>query len=280
VAGIAAGAALACAIAVPTRARADDCASAPPPVEAPEGEQAEPAATQPADAPTEPQTVVTPPVEPAPSSAAAALGRQPKRVKCLDESLVDEFGRAQVRKGVQPRDFRKRMRVAISLGGGITAGDLLDTQWLAQGNAAFWPTEDFGFDADFKLTPMTFRLERAATGFTGQNRYPDGVRRNLAYVVTGHLLWSPIHTKLRAREDRIVHGDFVFVGGAGTIIHESVQGIVFDLGISLYLYPTRWLSVRLDLLDQIIGQEAFGSRRISNDIVFSVGVGFWIPFRR
>ena len=148
------------------------------------------------------------------------------------------------------------------------------------GSIGFWPFEAFGFDAEFRLTPMTLRIERAATSFTQENRFPDGVRRNLSYAAIGHLLFSPIHTKLRARGDRIVHGDFVLQGGAGAILHDTVQAAAFDVGMSLYLFPTSFLSVRFDLTDRIYAQEAIGSRRITNDLVFSAGVGFWIPPRR
>lgn len=222
----------------------------------------------------------TPQVETPPDSAAAALGRTPRRVKCLDESMIDEFGRASVRKGVQPRDFRKAKRVVLSLFGGVRGGDLTDTQWQAGGSIGFWPFEAFGFDAEFRLTPVTLRIERAATSFTQENRFPDGVRRNLSYAAIGHLLFSPIHTKLRARGDRIVHGDFVLQGGAGAIIHDTVQAAAFDVGMSLYLFPASFLSVRFDLTDRIYAQEAIGSRRITNDLVFSAGLGFWIPPRR
>ncbi len=277
---------LALFVATGSHARAADC---------------EPGATTPAGTPTEPATpdeqpaeidapagansdpppmATTAPADAAPQSTAEALGRAPRRVKCLDESLVDEFGRVSVRKGVQPRDFRKQLRLSLSLVGGVRAGDLFDTQWQAGGSLAFWPFEELGFDADFRVSPMTLRIERAATSFTQENRYPDGVRANLSYTALGHVLFSPIHTKLRARGDRIIHGDFVFVGGAGAVIHSSAQAAAFDVGMSLYLYPTKWLSIRIDVSDLIIAQEALGSRRISNNLQLSTGVGFWIPPRR
>ena len=202
-------------------------------------------------------------------------------MKCLDESLVDEFGRTSARKGVQPRTFRKARRLAIGISGGVHAGDLLDTQWMGGADLAFWPTEEFGFEGVFRVTPMTLRLERAATNAVSMgNRYTDGVAPNLAYEAIGHLMFSPIHTKLRARKDRIVHGDFVLLAGAGAVLHRTVQGAAFEVGMALYLFPTPWLSVKLELVDQILSQEALGSRRISNNLLFSVGVDFWIPPRR
>jgi outer membrane beta-barrel protein len=265
----------------------------PPDAEPPDAEPPAPggdeAALPPAADPEGPPDPAAPSVPPdsapvpAPApevTAAEALGRMPKKVKCLDESLIDESGRARRREGVQPRRFRKARRVAVSIGGGGWAGDLLDTSWHAHGNVAFWPTEGFGIDVDFKLTPMTYRLERSATDFTGQNRYPDGVVENFAYVGMAHVLFAPLHTKQRAREDRIAHGDFVLFAGGGRAFHPSTQGIGFDVGMSLYWYVARFVSLRIDVSDVILAQEVFGSRRISNNLVFSTGVGLWIPFRR
>jgi outer membrane beta-barrel protein len=272
------------------------CRRAPPPADAP----APPATDAPppptgdanqadadVDASASAEAPAPPPSQPAddanadapPDSAAAALGRQPSRIKCLDESLIDEFGRARSRKGVQPRFFRKALRLSLSLAGGGYAGDLASTNWQAGGSLAFWITEDVGIDAQFRLTEIAFRLERAASGFTGQDRYPDALADNLAYVAHGHVLWSPFHTKLRASEDRIIHGDFVLFAGAGKTFHDTVQGVGFDVGASMYLYPTKWLSVRFDLADHILNQEILGSTRISNNLLFSAGIGIWVPFR-
>lgn len=261
---------------VPARARAetrraeDDCAPA---------EQTETPSGTTAQSPSADAAPAGPEADPPPATAAESMGRTAVRVKCLDQTLVDEFGRARSRKGVQPRYFRKALRLAVSATGGLYAGDLLDTQWQGGGNLAFWFTEGFGIDADFKVTPMTLRLERSATAVTGEDRYPDGIADNLAYVLMGHLLWAPLHTKLRARKDRVFHGDFVLFAGAGPIFHDSNQGVGFDLGVSFYLYLARFVSLRFDLSDQIVGQEAIGSRRISNNLVFSTGIGLWIPFR-
>jgi outer membrane beta-barrel protein len=249
----------------------EDVAAGEPPTDA---DPIEP--SSPASVPPEVSAAAAPP----PATAAEALGRTPRRVKCLDESLIDEAGRARVRKGVQPRYFRKARRVALSLGGGVWAGDLLDTSWHAQANLAFWPTEAFGIDADVKLTPMTFRLERSATGFTGANRYPDGIVDNFAYVAMGHVLFAPLHTKQRAGKERVRHGDFALFAGGGRAFHDSTQGIGFDLGVSLYWYVAKFVSIRLDVSDVILSQDVFGSRRISNNLVLSSGVGFWIPPRR
>ena len=37
--------------------------------------------------------------------------------------------------------------------------------------------------------------------------------------------------------------------------------------------------LHFDLADHILNQEILGSTRISNNLLFSAGVGIWIPFR-
>jgi outer membrane beta-barrel protein len=217
--------------------------------------------------------------DPPPASAAEALGRQPQRVKCLDETLIDELGRARARKGVQLRPFRKALRLALNVGGGVSAGDLLDTTWQAGGQLTFFASEDFGLDADVRVTTMTLRVERSFTGFSGEDRVPDAFADSLAYVALGHLRYAPFHTKLRARGDRIVTGDVMIVAGAGAAIHDTTLGVAVDAGLALWLYPRRWLSVQLQLTDLVLSQEVLGSRRISNTLLFSTGIGFWTPMR-
>jgi outer membrane beta-barrel protein len=255
----------------------------PPPAPSPATPTPPPDAASGPDAAPEAPPAAEPAAEPAPapppSSTAQALGRQSARIKCLDESLVDEFGRARARKGVQPRDFRKALRVALSVTGRAWAGDLASTSWQGGGALAFWISEDLGIEAQYRITSVEFRLERAASGFTGQDRYPNRVRDNLGHVAHARALWSVFHTKLRAAEDRIIHGDFVLFAGAGKTFHDTVQGVGFEVGASMYLFPAKWLSIRLDLADHILNQEILGSTRISNNLLFSAGIGIWMPPR-
>src|SRR3954469_23805561 len=64
---------------------------------------------------------------------------------CLDPET--ELGAAGRRKGVQKRDFLKRLRLELSAWGGFFASDLLSTSYDYGGALAFYPGEDFGFEA-------------------------------------------------------------------------------------------------------------------------------------
>ncbi len=213
-----------------------------------------------------------------PLTSAQAQGRQPAKIRCLDESLIDDFGRSRSRKGVQPRVFRKATRLALTLMGGGYGGDLISTSWQVNGRLSFWLSEHFAIEAQGLVVPMQFRLENSATGFTGEDRFVDVGTQRLATMLHGHLVWAPIHTKLRTKNHKVVHGDFVFYGGAGRTFHETAQGASFSAGATFLLFPARWLSIAFDLQDHILGQEVLGSTKMTNNLVASIGLGIWIPF--
>ena len=82
---------------------------------------------------------------------------------CLDPDA--ELGAAGRRKGVQKRDFLKRLRLEMSAWGGFFASDLLSTSYDYGGALAFYPGEDFGFEASLVVTPFDLAVERPLTQF-------------------------------------------------------------------------------------------------------------------
>jgi outer membrane beta-barrel protein len=193
---------------------------------------------------------------------------------CLDPDA--ELGAAGRRKGVQKRDFLKRLRLELSAWGGFYAGDLLSTSYDYGGAIAFYPGEDFGFEASLLVTPFDLAVERPLTQFfAGQVFKPS-----LAFIVVGDFLWSPIHLKMRVSEHAIAHGDLFFALGAGDTINQTVQGVTFDAGIGLKIYATQMLAVRFDLRDYLMIQEAVGIERVSNNLVGLIGLSLFVPGRR
>ena len=45
--------------------------------------------------------------------------------------------------------------------------------------------------------------------------------------------------------------------GAGETFNQTAQGITFDAGIGIKLYPNRWMAIRFDLRDYVLVQEEF-----------------------
>ena len=99
------------------------------------------------------------------ATRAYADSADSQTASCLDND--DELGAAGKRKGVQKRDFLKRLRLEISAWGGFYAGDLLSTSYDYGGALAFYPGEDFGFEASLVVTPFDLAIQRPLTQFFG-----------------------------------------------------------------------------------------------------------------
>lgn len=190
---------------------------------------------------------------------------------CLDSEA--ELGAAGRRKGVQKRDFLKRLRLEMSAWGGFFASDLLSTSYDYGGAVAFYPGEDLGFEASLLVTPFGLAVEKPLTQFFAGQTF----KTSLAFIVVGDVLWSPIHLKVRVSEHAIAHGDLFFALGAGDTFSSTVQGLTFDAGIGLKLYANRWLAVRFDLRDYLMIQEAVAVERVTNNLVGVLGLSLFLP---
>jgi len=190
---------------------------------------------------------------------------------CLDEG--GELGEHGARKGVQKRPFLKRLRVETTIWGGFFAGDLVSTSYNYGGAISFYPVEDWGVEASLVVTDFRLGVEAPLTQFFAGQVFNN----SLAFVLTGNVLWSPIHLKMRATERAIIHGDVFFALGAGNTFNETVQGVTFDVGIGLKLYLNKWVALRLDIRDYLMLQEAIGVQRVSNNLVGMLGLSLFLP---
>jgi outer membrane beta-barrel protein len=190
------------------------------------------------------------------------------RVACLDDVSEDGYRR----KGVQKRDFLKRMKLEITGVGGFYASDVLSSTYTFGGGFAFFPAEDFGIEALVTYAPVRFRLEEPFTAFDRDRRFQPGS----ALQAMGALLFSPFHAKMKFSEATIVHGDLFVVAGAGRTFHDSVQGLTWQAGLGLKLYLMSRLSFRLDLRDFVLPQEVLGRGRITHNVTILGGFSLWL----
>jgi len=190
---------------------------------------------------------------------------------CLDDNAA--LGENGARKGVQKRDFLKRLRVETTVWAGFFAADLLSTSYQYGGAVAFYPVEDWGIEASLVVTPFSLGVERPLTQFFAGNVFQN----SLAFILVGNVLWSPIHLKMRVSERGIVHGDVFFALGGGETINPTVQGATFDVGIGMKVYAGKWVAVRFDLRDYIMLQEAVAVQRVTNNLVGLVGLSLFLP---
>jgi outer membrane beta-barrel protein len=209
----------------------------------------------------------------APSDVAKAARPSDAPVpSCLDQSIVDELGQTLHPRGVQKREFEKRGQLEILARGGLFAGDLLSSSYVYGGALAWFITEDFGIEGSFDVTRVALDLDKPLADFTGDDRFEPG----RGYLVLGNLLWSPVHAKMKMGES-IIHGDFLLTAGGGRLLHDSAQGMAFDGGLLLDLFISQWFTIRFDLRDVVLVQEAVAETRLTNNLMFTGGLALWLP---
>jgi outer membrane beta-barrel protein len=214
--------------------------------------RAQPAPTTPAAAPTKPSDAPLP--------------------SCLDQTIAGQLGETLKPRGVQKRNFIKKGKLSLVAHGGLYAGDLTSSAWIAGGSLGFFFTEDFGIQGEFDLTPLTLDLDSPLTKFFGDNRFQPG----MAYIALGNAVWSPIHAKMKLGGG-IVHADILFFAGGGRMFHDAVQGLSFDAGSALDLFVSRLMTVRLEMRDLMAVEEIAAETRYTNNIIATAGLAVWIP---
>jgi len=197
---------------------------------------------------------------------------------CLDQSIVDELGQTLRPRGVQRRKFLKNKRLELVASGGLFAADLLSSSYAWGGSAIFYFTEDFAVETSFHVSPVALDLDGPVADFFGDEELDDLFEEEgNGYLAFVNMVWSPISAKMKVF-DGILHSDIQFFAGAGRVFHDSVQGLSFDAGIAIELFTTDWLTIRLDARDVIMVQEVVSETRVTNNIVATAGLGFWVPF--
>lgn len=207
-----------------------------------------------------------------PSAAGAETPSEAPLPSCLDQSLRDELGAQLKPRGVQKREFLKNKQLELSARGGVLAADLLSTSYVYGGAATFFFTEDLGLEFTFDVSPMALDMDKPLATFFGDDRFEPAT----GYLAFANLIWSPIHAKLRIG-DGIVHSDLMFVGGAGRMFHDSVQGVSFDAGMVLEMFTSQWITFRFDLRNIIAIQEAVAETRLTNNLMATAGLSLWLP---
>ena len=78
------------------------------------------------------------------------------------------------RKGVQKRDFLKRLKFELSGVGGFYASDVLSSTYTYGGALAFFPAEDFGLEVMVTRAKVEFKLEEPFSSFDRTRRFQGG----------------------------------------------------------------------------------------------------------
>jgi outer membrane beta-barrel protein len=195
--------------------------------------------------------------------------------QCIDEAIRDELNARRRYRGVQKRLFQKAGRHELSAMGGLYAADLLSSSYLLQGAYTYHFTEDLGLEASFAYTRAESDLVEIVetdTSFTAL-RLDTPV-----YIYQGHLLWSVAYGKLRWFSGSISRFDLHLSLGGGVTDNQTAEGLTLSGGLGMKLHFTQWLSMRIDIRDQVLGQELLGQSEVVNNLAATLGLSVFLPF--
>ena len=197
--------------------------------------------------------------------------------QCIDEAIQDELNARRRYRGVEERLFQKAGRHELSVMGGVYAADLLSASGVITGAYTYHFTESLGLELSFSYT-------RAQSELVGIIEDGLGVTLididNPVYVYLGDLIWSLAYGKVRWFGGRISRFDFFLAGGAGVTDNQTATGLTFNAGIGLKFFFGEWFSMRFDVRDSILSQEALGESRIVNNITATFGLSMFMPFHQ
>ncbi|MBN2495240.1 MAG: outer membrane beta-barrel domain-containing protein [Deltaproteobacteria bacterium] len=192
------------------------------------------------------------------------------QAKCPEPPETDQGSR----KGLAQRNFTKALRHELHVFGGVYANDLLGTAPHAGLSYTFHVTEDFGIEASLAWSYFSSSLADRVESYTGY----DVAQSHHALIYAGNLVWHPIHGKFMLFNSIIPHFDIFFTAGLGLTDSRASEGLTYNFGAGIKIFSLSWLSVRMDLRDHIHIQQIMASESITNNIVWTLGVGFWFPF--
>ena len=181
----------------------------------------------------------------------------------------------QERKGLGRRNFLKGLRHEINLFGGVYASDMMGASPLGGASYTFHINEDFALEAGFAYTYLSSSFSGQVENFTGF----DLLESHHAFIYTGNLVWHPFHGKFMFFRTGVPHFDFYFSAGIGITDSRTSKGLTYTAGAGIKIFTTQWLSVRVEIRDNIHVQQLLASEAVTNNISLSIGVGFWIPFQ-
>src|ERR1019366_4761155 len=199
------------------------------------------------------------------------------RAQCVDDELKQELVGGRHYRGVEERLFTKAFRHELSAMGGLYAGDLYSSSWLAGGAYTFHFSEDLGLEASVQLTQF-----HSAVTESYERRYPDiQVLTNptaQGRLYFGHLIWSFAYGKLRWLGAGRSRFDFNLAFGGGVTDDSTSRGATASAGLGTKFYFGKWFALRFDVRDHVLREVLVGDEHLVNDVLITLGASVFIPF--
>jgi outer membrane beta-barrel protein len=178
------------------------------------------------------------------------------------------------RSGLSRREFVKSLRHELNLYGGVYMSDVMGAAPLAGASYGFHMSEDFALEVSFGYTWLRSAVSRPIESYTGYSI----LQPRDARIYAGTLLWHPFHGKFMLFRSAIPHFDFYLLAGVGITDSRTAKGLTYSAGVGMKIFCTSWMSLRIEIRDNIHVEEMLASEALTNNLSLTLGAGFWIPF--
>jgi outer membrane beta-barrel protein len=193
---------------------------------------------------------------------------------CVDEEIADRMAYKRKRRGRIPRTFVKAQRHELSATGGYYISDLFSATYVVGGSYTYHMTEDTAVEGGFSFTHIDADVVRAVED--GRAVTIRDVYKPM-YFLTSSLLWYPFHGKFQLGGS-VVHFDFHLNAGVGVVTSDTSRGVSGVFGLGFKFFTGKAVAWRIDVRDNLYGQELLEAKYIVNDVSVTAGMSLFLPF--
>lgn len=198
----------------------------------------------------------------------------------LDKELDKVWGKERDIKVIEKRLFEKDARWEFTPYFGFIPNDEFFNYYPLGGRINYFFTETIGVEAFGAYTiPQDSGLQATVEQFQGINQAQP--LRKLQWYAGAAAYWAPIHGKISAFSQKLIHFDGALTLGFGALGTKKLGGgtekskidPMAQVGVGFNAYFTYWLSVRVDYRNYFYWISERG--RVSYPAEVTFGVGFW-----
>jgi len=175
---------------------------------------------------------------------------------------------------VQRRPFLRKGRVELSPFLGTNINDPLVKMFIAGGNVNYHVTEVMavGLDGGYSLGSETDLFDKVIEDY---ELFPQVAK--VQWFGAVHFQYVPVYGKFALFNQWIVPWDTYVLLGVGYTKTELAGHPTLSAGIGQRYFMNRWFSLNFELRDHLFNENYPAGSELVNNLVFSAGVGFFIP---
>ena len=191
-----------------------------------------------------------------------------------NEAVEAERSEADLIRVIQRRPFLRRQRVEFSPFLGTNLNDPLVKLFVAGGHLNFHLTEvmAIGISGGYSLGSETDLFDEVIQDY---ELFPE--LSKVQWFGGLNFQYAPVYGKFALFNTWIVPWDTYVLLGAGYTKTELDGHPTLSVGIGQRYFMSRWFTVNVELRDMIYNENYPSGSELVNNLVFTAGVGFFLP---